>query len=43
MLNEKADIVRVAALERVESEVQANEKAAKEVSTEIRASMEAKR
>ena len=41
MLNDKADIVRIAALTRVKSEAEANERAVKEVSAQIRARMEA--
>ena len=40
MLDDKSDIVRVAALTRVKSEAEANERAVKEVSAEIRARME---
>ena len=41
MLGDEADIVRVADLYRVNTEAKAKERAAEEVSTEIRASMEA--
>ena len=43
MLNDEAGIVRVAALAREKDEAEANERAAKEVSAEIRARMEAER
>ena len=42
MIDEEADIVRLSALARERAEAEANESSAKEVSSEIRASMEAK-
>ena len=43
MLDEKADIVRVAALARVNSEAEAKDRADDEVSAEIRSRIEAER
>ena len=43
MLDDEADIVRVAALARVKSESEANERESEEISTDIRARMEAER
>ena len=43
MIDDKADIFMVAALARVKDDAKANERAAKEVSAEIRAKMEANR
>ena len=43
MLDDEADIIRVAALARVESEAKAKERAVEEVSAKIRARMEAER
>ena len=43
MINDEADIVRVSALARVKAEAEAKDRAAGEVSAEIRASMEAER
>ena len=43
MLNDEANIVRFAALARVKSEAEAKERAAEEVSAEIRARMKANR
>ena len=43
ILDDEADIVRVAALARVKAEAEAKERAAEEVSADIRASMEAER
>ena len=42
MLNDEADIVMFSALARVKAEAETKERAAEEVSDEIRASMEAK-
>ena len=41
MLDNEADIVRIAALARVKSKAEAKERAAEEVSAKIRASMKA--
>ena len=43
MIDNETDIVRVAALDRVEAEVESNGRADEEVSVKIRASMETER